>query len=215
MQINPTILTDNPDSYLEQLTRDAKFAQEIDIDIIDWQKTTGKTLSAQQSLDNSVDVVLNFDLMMDYPSEAVDLVVFDTRVKRVIINILSKEDMIPLFSKIKRSNKLCGISFSESEEYESIKDYFTEVDSVHFFTIQPGAQGNSFRPEMLEFTHRIREDGFTGDIGIDGGVNLATLPLICTYPVDIAVVGSAIAKSQNPGSTYQQLQDMIKAVQDK
>lgn len=205
MQINPTILSNDAQSYIEQLTRDAKFAQEIDIDVIDWQKTTGKTLSAQQSLSNSVEVVLNFDLMMDYPSTAIDLIVNDERVKRIIVNILSQEDIHPLFPKIKAYKKLCGISFSEPEEYELIEPYLQEVDSVHFFTIQPGAQGNPFREEMLEFANRLKEDGFTGEIGIDGGVNFDTLPLIRKYPVDIAVVGSAIAKSQNPESTYLEL----------
>ena len=212
MQINPTILTNDAQSYIEQLTRDAKFAQEIDIDVIDWQKTTGKTLSAQQSLSNSVDVVLNFDLMMDYPSAAIDLIVLDKRVKRIIINILSHEDIGQLFSKIKSANKLCGISFCEAEEYDLIKDYFAEVDSVHFFTIQPGAQGNPFRPDMLEFSHSLKEDGFNGEIGVDGGVNLDTLPLICKYPVNIAVVGSAIAKSQNPDLIYQELQDLARTL---
>jgi ribulose-phosphate 3-epimerase len=215
MQINPTILTNDAQSYIEQLSRDAKFAREIDIDVIDWQKTSSKTLSAQQSLDNSVDVVLNFDLMMDYPSEAIDLIVLDSRVKRIIINILSKEDIFPLLAKIKANNKLCGISFSEPEEYELIKEYFSEVDSVHFFTIQPGAQGNPFREEMLDFAHRLKEDGFAGDIGIDGGVNIDTLPTICKYPVDIAVVGSAVAKSQNPELTYLELVDLAQTLLPK
>lgn len=212
MQINPTILTNDATSYIEQLARDAKFAKEIDIDVIDWQKTPGKTLTAEQSLDNSVEVVLNFDLMMDHPGQAVDLIILDPRVKRVIINILSQDDLTPLFSKIKENNKLCGISFCEHNEYDLIKDYFSKVDSVHLFTIQPGAQGNPFRSEMLEYANRLKEDGFTGDIGIDGGVNMETLPLICKYPVDIAVVGSAIVRSQNPELTYRELLDMAQTL---
>ena len=94
-----------------------------------------------------------------------------------------------------------------------MKKDFQKVDSIHIFAIQPGAQGNKFRPEMLEYSKKLREDGFEGEIGLDGGVNKQTLPKILNYPFDIVVVGSAIAKSENPRSTYLELIEMEKQLQ--
>lgn len=45
-------------------------------------------------------------------------------------------------------------------------------------TVHPGAQGTPFIPEMLTKINELRENGFMGDIILDGGINNETLPLI-------------------------------------
>ena len=50
MKINPTILTDDKDDYAMQIVRDAGFSKELDIDVIDWSLSQGKTITAEQSL---------------------------------------------------------------------------------------------------------------------------------------------------------------------
>lgn len=209
MKLNPTILTDDKESYLKQVHACAGFANEIDIDLIDWEHSPGKTLSAQESLDVDVQISLNFDLMMDYPSDFVELLIRDERVPKIIINIRSKEKLAPIFDKIKSSGRQVAVSFSMASEYEQVKQYFPQVDQVCIFTIEPGAQGNSFRPEMLDFADKLRQDGFEGLIGLDGGVNQETLPLILDHPFDIVVSGSAIAKSENPEKEYLEMIDII------
>lgn len=210
MKLNPTILTNDKQSYIEQVTRAAKFADEIDIDVIDWEHSPGKTLTAGQSLEVDVQIPLNFDLMLDYPSESVNVLIKDHRVPKIIINIRSKENLVPIFEEIKTSGKQVAVSFSMAEEYEQIKQYFSLVDEICIFAIKPGAQGNPFRPEILNFADRLRQDGFDGIIGLDGGVNQENLPLILEHPFDIVVSGSAIAKSQNPEATYFELLGIIK-----
>ena len=66
---------------------------------------------------------------------------------------------------------------------------------------------------MLEFSKKLRADGFEGEIGLDGGVNKQTLSQIINFPFDIVVVGSAIAKSENPKSTYLELIEMEKQLE--
>ena len=60
---------------------------------------------------------------------------------------------------------------------------------------------------------KLRADGFEGEIGLDGGVNKQTLSQIINFPFDIVVVGSAIAKSENPKSTYLELIEMEKQLE--
>lgn len=209
MKLNPTILTNDKQSYIEQVTRAAKFADEIDIDVIDWEHSPGKTLTAAQSLEVDVQIPLNFDLMLDYPLDSVEVLLRDARVPKIIINIRSKENLVPIFEKIKTSGKQTAVSFSMVEEYEQIKQYFSLVDGICIFAIEPGAQGNTFRPEMLNSADRLRQDGFEGLIGLDGGVNQKTLPLILEHPFDIVVSGSAISKSENPEKEYLEMIDII------
>ncbi|MCA9380556.1 hypothetical protein KC675_05245 [Candidatus Dojkabacteria bacterium] len=210
MKINPTILTKDRDDYIMQTTRDAGFAKELDIDVIDWSLTPGKTITAEESLDVPVDVIFNFDLMMDYPSKAVKVLIGDVRVHKIIINLHSLNNIDDLFEIIRQKGIKTAVSFHDPDQYEDVKNYFKKVDAIHIFAIQPGAQGNEFRPEMLEYSKKLKEDGFEGEIGLDGGVNKQTLPQILNFPFDVVVVGSAIAKSENPKATYLELIEMEK-----
>lgn len=214
MKINPTILTNDKEDYAMQVIRDAGFAKELDIDVIDWSLTPGKTISAEESLSVPVDVSYNFDLMMDHPSKAIEILVEDIRVRKIIINLHSLDNVDDLLEFIEEKGIETAVSFHEPNQYNLVKKYFYKVDSVHIFAIQPGAQGNEFRPEMLEYAKRLRQDGFEGEIGLDGGVNKRTLPQILNFPFDVVVVGSAIAKSENPKSTYLELIDMERQLQN-
>jgi len=214
MKINPTILTNDKDDYAMQVLRDAGFAKELDIDVIDWSLTPGTTISAEESLSVPVNVIYNFDLMMDYPSKAVKVLVEDVRVRKIIINMHSLDNIDDLLEIISQKGIETAVSFHEPVQYDLIKKYFNKVDSIHIFAIQPGAQGNNFRPEMLEYSKKLRSDGFEGEIGLDGGVNKQTLPQILNFPFDVVVVGSAIAKSENPKSTYLELIDLKNQLQN-
>lgn len=211
MYLNPTILTDDEQSYIEQFRNCAEFAQEIDIDIIDWEYSRGKTLTAQEILQVETHIFLNFDLMMDFPLPSVEILLQDKRVGKIIINIRSKEDLLPIFEKIKNSGREVAISFSTDEEYEKIKKYFSVVDGVCIFAIEPGAQGNKFRPEMLEYSNRLKRDSFRGWIGLDGGVNMDTIPVITKYPFDRIVSGSAISRAENPQEAYRSMMNLLES----
>ena len=209
MRLYPTILTDDKDDYEMQLRRDANFAEVIDIDVIDWSLTPNKTVSAIDALDNDVNIRLNFDLMMDEPSKAIEVLVDDHRVGKIIVNLALQEDFGEISKLITEGGKILAVSFHEDSQYAQVKELINEVRAVHVFAIKPGAQGNKFRPEMLEYANRLRNDGFKGEISLDGGVNAETLPLIMKYPFDTAVAGSAISKSSNPEMTYRELLDII------
>lgn len=209
MYLNPTILTDNKQSYIEQVRNCAGFAQEVDIDVIDWKYSQGKTLTALEMLQVETHILLNFDLMMDFPLSAVEVLLQDRRVGKIIINIRSKENLLPIFEKIKNSGREVAVSFSTDEEYEKIKQYFSVVDGVCIFAIEPGAQGNKFRPEMLEYSNKLKKDNFQGWIGLDGGVNIDTIPIIIQYPFDRIVSGSAISRAKNPQEAYQSMTNLL------
>lgn len=211
MYLNPTILTDNKQSYIEQVSSCAEFAQEVDIDLIDWKYSRGKTLTAQEMLQVETHILLNFDLMMDFPLSSVEVLLQDKRVRKIIINIRSKENLLPIFGKIKNTGREVAISFSTDEEYEKIKNYFSIVDGVCIFAIEPGAQGNIFRPEMLEYSNRLKRDNFQGWIGLDGGVNIDTIPVITEYPFDRIVSGSAISRAKNPQEAYQSMTNLLES----
>ena len=52
--------------------------------------------------------------------------------------------------------------------------------------------GQSFMPEVLDKTRRLRTLGFQGHVEMDGGLNGETLPLCAEAGADVLVSGSAI-----------------------
>ena len=79
------------------------------------------------------------------------------------------------------------------------------LDMVQIFTIVPGKQGNPFMVDHLETVYKLEELRFMGLVGVDGGVNKGTLIEVCKYPVDIASVGSAISRADDPERSYFEL----------
>lgn len=210
MLLNPAILTNDKKEYEYLCFLLSKFVNALDIDVIDWSYTVGKTLTTKDLLDIDVLIPLNFDLMLDDPSEAVELLIHDSRVEKIILNIRSKKDILPLITKIRNNKKRVAVSFSDEKDYKKILKYFSLVDSINIYAVEPGAQGNPFRPDMLVYANKLKEDGFKGEIGLDGGVNKNTLPLILKYPFDIVVSGSAIVKGSDPKQSYYELLNIIK-----
>jgi len=83
-----------------------------------------------------------------------------------------------------------GTSLSEVEELLDI------VDMVQFMTVSPGWGGQSFIYGQLDKVRRLRriieERGLDVTIGIDGGINLTTAPLVAEAGAGMLVGGSSI-----------------------
>lgn len=74
-----------------------------------------------------------------------------------------------------------------------------EFDEVQLMTIKSRSQGQKFEPNLLSKALKLREKGFEGVIGIDGGINLETAATIAEYAreevIDRLSVGSYFQKS--------------------
>lgn len=205
MQIHPAILVDNSDDYSLQIKNAERFTTEVDVDIIDWSRSPNKTISVAEAINISTTLELNFDLMMDHPNSVLDAVLGFEHAKRVIINIAAQDDLSELILKIKSSGKLPAISLNEASDFDKVVPMLRQLDMVQIFTIIPGKQGNPFMVDHLEIVNKLEEQNFMGLIGVDGGINKASLTEVCKYPIDIASVGSAISRAEDPEFAYNEL----------
>jgi ribulose-phosphate 3-epimerase len=103
-----------------------------------------------------------------------------------------------------------GISINPEDHFYNIVPFIPEVELIQIYTIMPGAQGQPFLPERLKLIPLLRQFGFTGLIGIDGGVNLKTISLIKEYQPDILSVGSAIMHAEDPVAAYKELLEALR-----
>lgn len=210
MNLHPAILESTVEEFAQTLNGVLPFALDIDIDIIDWDRTPKKTVTASEALHHDFeDAQLHFDLMMDYPAETVEILVGNSKVKTVIVNLESKDDVWPLLKMITDSGKLAGISVNPEHSFDDVKEFMQQAGVIQVMTIEPGVQGNPFMEERLELLKQLREHGYTGLLGVDGHINAETITHAISAGANRFSVGSAIVKTENPEESYQQILSKI------
>ena len=89
-----------------------------------------------------------------------------------------------------------GVAINPATPVEALQHVLDIVDLVCVMTVNPGFGGQAFIASQLSKIARIR--AMIGDrpvhIEVDGGVTLATAPLVVAAGADVLVAGSAIFK---------------------
>jgi ribulose-phosphate 3-epimerase len=97
---------------------------------------------------------------------------------------------------IRTLGKKVGVAINPGTPVEAVAGLLDTVDLVCVMTVNPGFGGQSFIESQLEKISRLR--AMIGDrpihIEVDGGVTLATAPLVAKAGADVLVAGSAVFK---------------------
>jgi len=152
---------------------------------------------------------MNCDLMMDDPRSTVDLLIKSKFPKRIIVNLQSAYPVLPLIKAIKAANFEAGVSINPEGKATDLIQFVPYCDFIQIMTIEPGAQGNPFLESRLSLSLEIRDLGYEGLIGVDGGMNFKTLPLVKKYPIEVLSVGSSFSQSPDPSSVYKTMEDLV------
>ena len=71
-----------------------------------------------------------------------------------------------------------------------------DLDRVLVMTVNPGFGGQAFLPEMLakiaDLPQMRAAHGLRFEIGVDGGINPDTAPLVAKAGADVLIAGSAV-----------------------
>ncbi len=210
IKIHPAILVDNLKDFLIQINKASEYADQVDVDIIDWERTKNKTILVQEALSIPDNISMNFDLMMDYPSEVIKILIKDKRVNTIILNVIQKENFNELIEIIKEGGKKVGIALNPENKVEELDEYLNIIDHIQIYAVEPGKQNNPFLEKMLKKSLKLKKMGFMGTIGFDGGINQKTILKIKKYPVDYLSVGSELSQAENSSEVYNILLNLIK-----
>jgi ribulose-phosphate 3-epimerase len=97
---------------------------------------------------------------------------------------------------IRALGKKPGVAINPGTPVEAVAELLDMVDLVCVMTVNPGFGGQSFIESQLSKIARLRQ--MIGDrpvhIEIDGGVTIATAPLVAKAGGDVLVAGSAVFK---------------------
>ena len=95
-----------------------------------------------------------------------------------------------------------GLAANPDTEFEAIDRYLDAVDLVLCMTVFPGFGGQAFMPEVLPKIKQVRaaidERGLAVDLEVDGGIDLATAPVVVAAGANVLVAGSAVFGADDP-----------------
>ena len=212
IQIVPIILATTLKEFDSQFNKIIDLSDRINIDLADGIVAPNTTLSIleiinylykkEEKLKNKI---LDFDLMIKNWQPIVKELDKHQRLLNTNLIFVHKAYYLP-HSAI---NFKIGIALDDDDEVRFSK--LRSFPAIQIMTIELGFQGSSFIPESLGKIQELRNQGYAGEIIIDGSVNDQTLPIILSQKElpDVLGVGSYFTQAKNPELNFQKLEKMI------
>ena len=141
-------------------------------------------------------MTMDVHLMVDNPREQIEKMEQFADILTFHYEATSGADeCIELAKLIKSLGKKAGIAIKPKTDISVLEPLLEHFNHFLVMSVEPGLAGQTFLPETLgklkdlnEMLGKRKEGNL---IGIDGGINEETLPLVADF-VDLAVVGSAL-----------------------
>jgi len=192
-------------------------ATSVQIDIVDgvfaphvsWPFTEPDAEAAFLKLNAYADFAIEMDCMCVNPEKYLD-VFSSLNVERVIIHAGSTQNYDACISHAKEHGYKIGLGILNSTPHELIEELVPKMDFIQVMGIaEIGAQGQPFDEKTIGTVTWLRNTYLDLDISVDGSVNRDTLPRLLVAGANRFAPGSAIAQSQDPKASYEQLQALI------
>ena len=97
---------------------------------------------------------------------------------------------------IRDAGAKAGVALNPATPLSAIEWVLGDIDRVLVMTVNPGFGGQAFLPEMLSKIQDLSQmraaHGARFEIGVDGGINPDTAPLVAKAGADVLIAGSAV-----------------------
>ena len=150
-----------------------------------------------KALHRRFDIPLDVHLMMDNPEKYLD-VFCDAGAAWLTIHAEIPGDVAGMLEHIRSRGVKAGLSLKPATPVEDVRPLLPLTDMALVMTVEPGFGGQQFQHGMIGKLHRLRESGFTGLMEMDGGVSMDNIALLAENGLDVAVMGTAMYRSDDP-----------------
>ena len=154
-----------------------------------------------RALRREVDLFLDVDLMIVNPEKHLQPFA-DAGADRLIVHREACTDPHKVIESVRDLGVEVGIALAPGTSLSAIEELLGLVDLIQIMTVHPGWGGQPFLPTQLDKIRRLRrvldERGLDVRIGVDGGINTATAPLVVQAGASVLVAGSAIYSGAAP-----------------
>ncbi len=201
--IVPTITTNSPEIFQQNLANFSKFAKRIQIDASDgsFAPTTLVPLTSMSFPDG---VAIDLHLMSARPSEHLQQLLA-LKPAICILHAEVDDDLASLFAQLKQAGIKTGIAMIKTTFPGRVQELIASCDHAMIFAGELGQQGGTIDMMQTEKVALIRAIKPDIEIGWDGGANLSNVRALAHDEIDVINVGSAITQAEDPAAMYQSL----------
>ncbi len=180
----------------------------IHLDVMDGHFVPNITFGAPviKSIRDRTDRVFDCHLMIE-PVDPYLAAFADAGCDIITVHAEATKHLDRSLQAIRDLGKRAGVAINPHTPVNVIEHVLDRMDLVCLMSVNPGFGGQTFIPEVVEKTRRIKE--MIGDrpihIEIDGGIDPVTAPDVVAAGADVLVAGSAVFK----GGTKEAYRDNI------
>lgn len=203
VSIVPSILTDNKQDFRTQVETINAFTRRAQFDVTDGVFAPTQTLDIT-NIWWPRNWEADLHLMAARPSDHITTIL-KLSPSLCILHAEASEDLLPLFQELKDAGIKTGVALLPSTFPGTVKHYIDAADHVLIFAGQLGVQGGGIDLMQMEKIALVRAMKPEVEIGWDGGANITNVRALAHADLDVINVGSAIAKSENPATAFQEL----------
>ena len=123
----------------------------------------------------------------------------------IIFHAEIQEDIVALIGAVKQAGIKAGVALLKTTVPATVEAAIKAADHVMIFSGDLGKFGGTASMMQLEKVRLVKRISPEVEIGWDGGVNVENAYTLTQGGVDVLNVGGAIANSQVPADTYNEL----------
>ena len=198
IKIAPSILSADFGAFAEATEElAAAGADYIHIDVMDGHFVPNITFGAQlvRALRPVTSVPFDVHLMIERPEQYVAEFA-KAGGNLVTIHPETTFHLDRVLHQIKDAGAKAGVALNPATPLSTIEWVLGLLDRVLVMTVNPGFGGQAFIPEILQKVRALAQmraaQGLRFEIGVDGGVNPDTAPLVAKAGADTLIAGSAV-----------------------
>jgi ribulose-phosphate 3-epimerase len=204
--IIPAIIAKNQNELDDRLSKVMKFADIIQLDIMDNKFVPNMSLFFDFILPKTSSR-FEAHLMIDDPEKWIEN--NWRKVDTILVHYESCNNPDNIIKKVKQHRKQIGFVVNPETPIKVLDSYLDEIDQVLIMTVNPGFYGSRFLLEMLDKISVLREMKPNLNIEVDGGITPATIGFVDKAGANMFVSGSYIVKSQNVMEAMNSLRDQL------
>ncbi len=208
MEIVPAIIPKNFKELKEKIGAVSAFCSWVQIDIMDGVFVPQKTWNNPKEIKNSKFQIPNSKLNLEahLMVSEIDKKInkwLSSPLKRIIFHYEASRNPNLILQKIKDAGYETGIALNPRTPAKVLNNINKDLlDMVLIMTVEPGFAGQKFKSGPLSKINFIRARFPEIKIGVDGGVNLETAPLVKKAGPDFAAAGSYLWKADDVKKAY-------------
>ena len=175
----------------------------IQIDVMDGRFVPNITFGPGivGALRSQVDLPLDVHLMIVEPGRHLEAFA-NAGADRIIVHQEATPHLHRLLQSIRELDVEAGVSINPATPVTVLEEVLDMADLIQVMTVNPGWGGQAFLTGQLDKIRRLKlmldERGLDVTIGVDGGIDPGTAPLVVEAGATMLVSGSSIYNDQAP-----------------